>query len=129
MDMKKSREKQPGAAAIFGRRSRRFPRRRVGKFSCQLADSKSIFKGSIDELSVQGFRISNVPPNFCDESKIYRAIFSEGKNYYKITVIPRWSKPSPGGNGCQAGYKILDNDWKWLRFSLDVLPAMAEHQL
>jgi hypothetical protein len=107
---------------IFGRRTRKFRRARVDGFVCQLAENKSVFKGDVDDLSAQGFNMTQVPELFCDETKIYRAIFSEGDSYYKIIVVPRWSKPSPEGGGFTVGYKILDNDWKWVRFSMDVLP-------
>lgn len=126
MGMEKSKETQLGCECIFGRRSRKYRRTRVGGFVCQLADNKSIFKGDIDELSAQGFRMSKVPSPFCDESKIIRAIFSQGENYYKITIVPRWSKLSPDGDGFHVGFKILDNDWKWLRFSMEILPSMIE---
>ncbi len=118
-----TKDTQPEAESIFGRRPRKHPRTPVRDFDCQLADSKSTFKGTIDELSVQGFRISKVPLSFCDESKIYRAIFSEGDNYYKITVIPRWSKEMVDGDGFEVGFKILDHDWKWVHFSMEILPS------
>ncbi|PHR28331.1 MAG: hypothetical protein COA36_07085 [Desulfotalea sp.] len=110
------------AETVFGRRSRKYRRIKTTDFVCQLANSRSVFNGSIDELSVQGFSMSNVPERFCDESNIYRAIFSESDKYYKITVIPRWSKPGLNGVGLHVGYKILDNDWKWVHFSKDILP-------
>jgi len=114
---------QPESESIFGRRSRKYPRTQIRGFDCQLANSKYLFKGTIDELSVQGFRMSKVPIFFCDESKIYRAILSEDENYYKITVIPRWSKKMADGDGFEVGFKILDHDWKWVHFSMDTLPS------
>ena len=114
---------QPESESIFGRRLRKYPRTQIRGFECQLADSKFLFKGTIDELSVQGFRMSKVPMFFGDESKIYRAILSEDENYYKITVIPRWSKKMDNGDGFEIGFKILDHDWKWVHFSMDTLPS------
>jgi hypothetical protein len=108
---------------IFGRPTRKFRRARIDGFVCQLAENKSVFKGAVEELSAQGFSMSKVPELFCDEAKIYRAIFSEGDNYYKIIVVPRWSKLSPDGKSFTVGYRILDNDWKWVRFSMRVLPV------
>ena len=118
-----NKDTQPEAESIFGRRPRKHPRTPVRDFECQLANNKSIFKGTIDELSVQGFRMSKVPLSFCDESKIYRAIFSEGDNYYKITVIPRWSKEMVDDDSFEVGFKILDHDWKWVHFSMEILPS------
>lgn len=123
MDIEKSKDLQTESESIFGRRPRKYPRTLVRGFECQLADRKSTFKGTIDELSVQGFRMSKVPISLCDESKIYRAILSEGDNYYKITVIPRWAKKLNEEDGFEVGFKILDHDWKWVHFSMDILPA------
>jgi len=123
MDIGNIKDTQTEAEAIFGRRLRKYSRTPIRGFECQLADSKSTFKGTIDELSAQGFRVSKVPRSFCDESKIYRAILSEGDNYYKITVIPRWSKEMADGYGFEVGFKILDHDWKWVHFSMDILPS------
>ncbi|MFT5698066.1 MAG: hypothetical protein ACI8ZB_000920 [Desulforhopalus sp.] len=117
--MRKNKDKQ--VESIFGRRARKFRRIRISGFVCQLADGRSVFKGEIDELSAQGFSLSKVSELFCDESKVYRAIFSERDNYYKISVIPRWSKPDSDGDGFKVGYKILDSDWKWVHFSMDTL--------
>jgi hypothetical protein len=123
MDIENNKNMQPESESIFGRRIRKYPRTQIRGFDCQLANSKSLFKGTIDELSVQGFRMSNVPITFCDESMIFRAILSEGENYYKITVIPRWSKKMIDGEGFEVGFKILDHDWKWVHFSMDTLPS------
>lgn len=123
MDILKTKERQAESKSIFGRRSRKYPRTPIHGFDCQLADNKSIFKDVIEDLSVQGFRMSKVPISFCDESRIYRAIFSEGDNYYKITVIPRWSKKMVDEDGFEVGFKILDHDWKWVHFSMETLPS------
>lgn len=120
------KNKQMSNESTFGRRERRFRRTKISGFDCQIADGPSVFKGSIDDLSAQGFSMSNVPEAFCDESKIYRAIFSKGDNYFKITIVARWFKPEIDGPGFQVGYKILDNDWKWVHFSMDVLPTHFE---
>lgn len=109
--------------SIFGRRGRRFQRTTIPGFECQLADERVVFKATVDELSAQGFSLSEVPEHFCDGTKIYRAIMSRADSYYKVMVIPKWSKPLPGGTGYKVGYKILDNDWKWVHFSMDFLPA------
>lgn len=121
--MVKKNKMQFTTDSVFGRRSRKYRRTKISGFDCQLADEKSVFKESVDDLSAQGFSMSNVPQEFCDESKIYRAIFSKGDNYFKITVIARWSRPAPDGSGFQVGYKILDNDWKWVHFSMEILPS------
>ena len=123
MAKENSKETQVKSESIFGRRPRKYQRTPIRGFDCQLADNRSTYKGTIDELSVQGFRMSKVPLSFCDESKIYRAIISEGDNYYKITVIPRWSKEIGDGDGFEVGFKILDHDWKWVHFSMDILPS------
>ncbi len=125
-DMADKKNKQKANESIFGRRERRFRRTKISGFDCQIADGTSVFKGSIDELSAQGFSMSKVPEIFCDESKIYRAIFSKGDSYFKITIVARWSRVDSDGSGYQVGYKILDNDWKWVHFSMDVLPAHFE---
>lgn len=124
--MVKKNKPQGVAESVFGRRSRKFRRTKKTGFDCQLADEKSVFKGSIDDLSAQGFSMTKVPAAFCDEAKIYRAIFSKGDNYFKITVIPRWSRPALDGSGFHVGYKILDNDWKWVHFSMEILPQFIE---
>lgn len=121
--MAEKKNKQMANESIFGRRERRFRRTKISGFDCQIADGASVFKGSIDDLSAQGFSMSHVPESFCDESKIFRAIFSNGNSYFKITIVARWSRAHSDGSGFHVGYKILDNDWKWVHFSMDVLPA------
>ena len=125
-DMVKKNKPQVTVESVFGRRSRKFRRTKKKGFDCQLADDKSVFKGSIEDLSAQGFSMTKVPAAFCDETKIYRAIFSKGDSYFKITVIPCWSRPAPDGSGFYVGYKILDSDWKWVHFSMEILPQFIE---
>lgn len=126
--MGKNKKTSSECGSIFGRRSRKFQRARLPGFVCQLADDRALFKGAVDELSVQGFRMSNVHQAFCDESKIFRAIISDGENYYRISVTARWSELSDHGKGSQVGFKILDNDWKWVHFSMNILPSLTEEK-
>lgn len=121
--MADKKNKQMVDESTFGRRERRFRRTKISGFDCQIADGTSVFKGAIDDLSAQGFSMRNVPEAFCDESKIYRAIFSKEDSYFKITIVARWYRADSEGAGFQVGYKILDNDWKWVHFSMDVLPT------
>lgn len=122
MVAKKSR--RVSSQSVFGRRDRQFRRTKITGFECQIANGKSVFKGSVEDLSAQGFKMSGVPENFCDETKIYRAIFSKADTYFKITIVPRWSKTQSASSTYEAGYKILDNDWKWVHFSMEILPAL-----
>lgn len=121
-DMVTPKDKKEPAQSVFGRRERRYRRTKISGIECQVAAGKSVFKGTVEDLSPQGFKMSNVPEMFRNEDKIYKAIFSKSDSYFRITIIPCWSKPIADSSTFEVGYKILDNDWKWVHFSMEVLP-------
>lgn len=106
----------------FGQLKRKYRRAGLAGFVCDLADGKSVIGGNIEDLSVGGFRITNIPESFAAEKHTYTAILSGEGKHYRLLAKPCWKKPGASMGNIEIGFKILDAPWDWVEFTMNAIP-------
>ena len=96
---------------------RRYQRQDVLNYSGDIADDKIVVGGAVDNISVNGFKISGVPSSFSGDKQSYSVVVTgPGKNL-KLMAKPCWAKKSTGT--VDIGFKVIDATWEWYEFVLD----------
>ena len=94
---------------------------KVDGLVCDIADGNFIFRGVIEDISTDGFKMSNLPKNLTGDSHSYRAIISGNCCHYKLVVVPCWSAEPAKGRSAIVGFKIIHASWEWTEFVLFAL--------
>lgn len=98
---------------------RRYRRENVSGYSCDIADRHRLISGVIDDISSNGFRVSQVSDAFPGDGHSYRTVVSGNGRHYKIVAKPCWQRKT--ANGLEIGFKILDVSWEWTEFVLEMV--------
>lgn len=102
----------------FHRRTRRGP---VAEFTCDIADGNRLIAGIVEDVSLNGFKITQVSEAFQGDEHCYRTVVNGGGKHFKILAKPCWRRAS--ATGLEIGFKILYVSWEWteLMLSSDIL--------
>lgn len=99
--------------------NRRFERNSVKGYYSDVASSNSVCGGIVEDISLTGFKVSQLPDSFDDNQHVYSVIITHGDSRYKILAKLCWDKKLPGSDGVEVGFKIIDAPWEWAALAID----------
>ena len=111
------------AEARMGGFARRTNRERVVGFTCDIADGNRLLAGIVEDISANGFKMTQVNETFQGGEHYYRTVVNGGGKHFKMLAKPCWRRASSAG--LEIGFKILDVSWEWTELILTSdLPRM-----
>ena len=95
---------------------RRQARMKLKGYRADIADGPLVFVGTIQDISLEGFCLNDLPDRFAIKGKSYRVVISGGSNStpYKMTVFPRWRRINQFS--MDVGFKITEAPERWVEF-------------
>jgi hypothetical protein len=81
-----------------------------------ISDGKSTFVGVVEDISINGLRISQVPAKFDDTVDKCYSIVKGPKNDFAIALQPRWVHITNKGMYKMIGFEIEDPPANWADF-------------
>jgi len=101
---------------------REFERAEISGLIADIADDKFVFDGLIEDVSVTGFKITQLPKQLELKLKKYVTVISGYKRNFKIVIKPCWAKKTHNGYYQEVGFKIINPPWAWTEFIQTMLP-------
>ena len=98
---------------------RRHPRVDVQGLAGDIADGNFVFEGIVEDVSLGGLKMSNLPINFSALNRSYTTVISGKDKHYKCIVIPCWTKKAKNNRLVEVGFKIIQAPWEWTEFVLN----------
>jgi hypothetical protein len=107
---------------------RRHSRFDVNGFVADIADGNIVLGGIVEDVSFNGFKMSNLPKNFSAARRSYTTVISGNNKHYRCIVVPCWTQKADKSRFVEVGFKIVQAPWEWTEFVLSAaLPlALAE---
>ncbi len=104
-------------------KNRRNIRVKLEGYIADIADGHFVYAGMVEDVSVTGLRLTELPGKFSVQGKKYTLVVSGEPvlDCYKLKVIPRWWKND--GTFLAAGFKILEAPTQWKEFVLKITIA------
>lgn len=103
----------------LGRSSRRHRRAGLAGFVGDLCDGKAVYGCHLLDVSLGGFRVTDLPETFVACRHNYVAVLSGGGAHYRIVAKPCWKRPGKVSGCIDIGFKILDAPWRWIEFVMN----------
>ena len=100
---------------------RKSPRAEVAGFDGDILDGKFVLAGVVENVSSNGFKISNLIKNITTTKHNYPAVVSGNGKHFKLTVMPCWSKKMKNSTLLEVGFKIIQTSWEWAEFVLNTI--------
>lgn len=107
---------------ILKRRNSRF---NVHGLVGDIADGNLVLGGIVEDVSFNGFRMSNLPKNFSAARRSYTTVISGNNKHYRCIVVPCWSQKSDKSRFVDVGFKIVQAPWEWTEFVLSAASSLA----
>ncbi len=104
-------------------------RARLKGYIADIADGHFIYGGMVEDVSLQGLRLNDLPDKFSLEGRKYSMIVSGGPDApcYKLKVAPRWRRKN--GILVDVGFNIAEAPESWQDFVQRMLPQHGgEHE-
>lgn len=97
--------------------NKRFDQRHVtlGLMS-SVSDGKNAFMGVVEDISLRGMRLSNVPADFDDTVDPCFIVVKGPTRDFKVFLHPRWTRSTNHGMYKDIGFQINDPPHSWERF-------------
>ncbi len=102
----------------FGHAKRKHRRMKFTGFVGDLGDGKLAVGGKVLDVSIGGFKITDIPSSFVFAQHTYTAIVSGGGKHYRLLAKPCWKKHGGSKADVTVGFKILDAPWEWVEFAM-----------
>ena len=95
-------------------------------YIADIADGHFVYDGIIDDVSVDGLRLNDLPERFIMEKRKYNLVLSGGPDSvcFKLTVYPRWIKKNQ--YSLDIGFHITGASTGWKTFIQAMMPADEE---
>lgn len=104
---------------------RRSSRCNVAGFSCDIAAGHRFFGGLVENVSSNGFKMTQVEDTFAGDEFYYQAVVSGKGKHYKVIAKPCWKRETD--EGLEIGFKIIDAPWEWSEFVLETVPESTQN--
>ena len=104
---------------------RKYPRLDVQGFAGDIADGKFFVAGTVEDVSLLGFKMSNLPLNFSAANRSYTTVISGNDKHYRCVVMPCWTKKAENNLSVEVGFKIIQATWEWTEFVLSAASPLA----
>ena len=101
-------------------------RARLKGYIADIADGHFIYGGMVEDVSLEGLRLNDLPDKFSLEGRKYSIIISGGPDLpcYKLKVAPRWRRKN--GILVDVGFNIAEAPKSWQDFVQRVMPTQQE---
>ena len=105
---------------------RRQSRAKLKGYIADIADGHFVYDGIVEDISLEGLRLNDLPDRFIVEKRKYNLVVSGGPDSvcYKLTVYPRWKKKKPFS--IDIGFHITNAPAGWKSFVLQMMPNKEE---
>lgn len=110
----------------LGMQKRRYRRNDVAGMIGEISGGNTVMRGNVTDISVGGFKISNIPANFDADKHAYKTVLSCRGRHFKLLVTPCWQRQGSDPYSIEIGFKILDSTWEWVEFSAQTLSVTEE---
>jgi hypothetical protein len=94
-------------------------------YTAAIADGKLIFSGLVDNISLGGLRLSEMPQKFELKNWKYTLVVSggPGASSYRMTVFPCWRRKNNFSQ--EIGFKIAEAHAGWKSFIQKIMPKIG----
>ena len=95
-----------------------------------IADGNFVYGGMIEDISLEGLKLTSLPTKFLLEGKKYCIVVSGGMDgtHCKLTVRPRWRRKTGTGMSMDVGFKIIDPSPEWKALVKRVSPENTKEE-
>ncbi|MCW5200402.1 hypothetical protein VU07_01095 [Desulfobulbus sp. F4] len=93
-------------------------------YIADIADGHFIYGGMVEDVSMEGLRLNDLPDKFSVEGKKYSIVVSGGPDSacYKLKVAPRWRRKN--GILVDVGFNIAEAPAGWKNFVQKIIPKL-----
>jgi hypothetical protein len=101
---------------------RRQLRMKLQGYIADIADGHLVYAGTVEDVSLDGLRLNELPEKFSVEGKKYTLVVSGGPDSacYKLKVFPRWRRKN--GILMDVGFNIVEAPTGWKKFVQKIMP-------
>ncbi|WP_417909648.1 PilZ domain-containing protein [Candidatus Electronema sp. PJ] len=101
---------------------RRQARMKLQGYIADIADGHLVYAGILEDVSLDGLRLYELPEKFSVEGKKYTLVVSGGPDSacYKLKVFPRWRRKN--GTMMDVGFNIVESPVGWKKFVQKIMP-------
>lgn len=95
---------------------RRQGRMKLKGYIADIADGHFVYGGMVEDVSLEGLRLNDLPDKFAVQGKRYSVVVSGGPDLpcYKLKVSPRWRRKN--GILVDVGFNIAEAPAGWQNF-------------
>lgn len=103
---------------------RRQVRTKLKGYIADIADGHFIYGGMVEDVSLNGLRLNDLPDKFSVEGKKYSIVISGGPDSpcYKLKVAPCWRRKN--GILVDVGFNIAEAPAGWKTFVQNIMPKL-----
>ncbi|WP_417912302.1 PilZ domain-containing protein [Candidatus Electronema sp. TJ] len=104
---------------------RRQSRMKLKGYIADIADGHFVYGGMVEDISLEGLRLNDLPDKFAVQGKRYSVVVSGGPDSpcYKLKVSPRWRRKN--GLLVDVGFNIAEAPLGWRNFVQKNMPSAA----
>lgn len=106
----------------FGQMKRKHRRAEVSGFVGNFVSGNLVCAGDVQDISLGGFRIKDIPQSFGTEKHAYTIVLSGRGKHFRVLAKPCWKKEGSEKSNVDIGFKILDAPWEWVEFTTKEIP-------
>lgn len=81
-----------------------------------LFDGKSMVLGVVEDVSLNGLRVSNIPAAFEDKAEICLSVVNGPRRDFHLSLQPRWVQATNRGMYKMIGFAIQEPPADWQQF-------------
>ena len=106
---------------------RRQIRTHIRGYIADVADGHVVYAGTVDDVSLNGLRLNELPEKFSAVGKRYIVVISGEVNSdcFKLKVISRWRRKN--SFTVDVGFSILEIPVGWRKFVQKISPVQKQH--
>ncbi len=97
---------------------RKHNRCEVSNMNCDITDGVLAYGGKVEDISLGGFKLVDVPLAFNGEKYTYSILISSDNENYRIIAKPCWQRREGNLQRQDVGFKILDAPLEWVSYAM-----------
>lgn len=107
---------------------RRHKRMELHGHIADIADGNFIYGGIIEDVSMDGLKLKDLPGKFAIEGRIYCIVVSgeSSETHLKLKVRPRWKRMVKSGLSMDVGFMVVDAPREWKALVNRMMPKMKK---
>ena len=84
-----------------------------------VADGFSMFKGTVENVSMNGIKVTGLPLDFDTALEACMTVIDGPNRNFRLLLQPRWSQSN--SHNKEVGFKIISAPFSWRNFLADLL--------